>query len=154
MYKPADASGPAQNVPVPVLPEVAKTESKEGAEAFTKYWFSVLSYAYETGDTAELSKLATPDCSFCRGLVDDIEAAWADGKWVAGGKIEIPAATAKPSSDGSTQVILQVLQKELVIHNRDGSPYQDKTAATNTGSVAIVKFVDPGWVVGDLGLIR
>ena len=154
VYKPADASGPAQNVPVPVLPEVAKTETKEGAEAFTKYWFSILSYAYETGETTELSKLSQPGCAFCEGLVTDIEAAWAEGKWISGGQIEIPVATAKPSNDGSTQVILQVLQKELVIHNRDGSPYQEKTAATNAGSVAMLKFADAGWVVGDLGLIR
>lgn len=153
-YKPADASGPAQNVPVPVLPEVAKTETKEGAEAFTKYWFSILSYAYETGDTAVLSQLSRSECSFCQGLVDDIQDAWADNKWISGGQIEIPVATGKPSSDGSTQVVLQVLQKELVIHNQDGSPYQEKTAATNAGSVAVVKFADGGWVVYDLGLIR
>ena len=154
VYKPADASGPAQNVPVPVLPEVAKTETKEGAEAFTKYWFSILSYAYETGDTVALSKLSKAECAFCHGLVDDIEAAWAEGKWISGGQIEIPVATAKSSADGSMQVVLQVLQKELVIHNQDGSPYQEKTAATNAGSVAMVKFADAGWLVNDLGLIR
>src|SRR3712207_4203337 len=43
-YKPADASGPAKNVPVPVLPDVAKTETKEGLEAFARYWFQLLSY--------------------------------------------------------------------------------------------------------------
>ncbi|TLM72767.1 DUF6318 family protein [Pseudarthrobacter sp. NamB4] len=154
VYKPADASGPAQNVPVPVLPEVAKTETKEGAEAFTRYWFSVLGHAYETGDTAVLSNLSKSECAFCQGLVSDIKAAWAEGKWISGGQIEIPAATANSSTDGSTQVVLQVLQKELVIHNQDGSPYQDKTAATNTGSVAMLQFADAGWVVHDLGLIR
>lgn len=154
VYKPADASGPAQNVPVPVLPEVAKTETKEGAEAFAKYWFSILSYAYETGDTSALSKSSKPECAFCQGLVDDIEAAWAENKWISGGQIEIPVATAKPTAEGSTQVILQVLQKELIIHNQDGSPYQEKTAATNAGSVAIMKFADEGWVVNELGLIR
>ncbi len=154
VYKPADASGPAQNVPVPVLPEVAKTETKEGAEAFAKYWFSILSYAYETGDTNALSKISKTECAFCQGLVDDIEAAWAENKWISGGQIEIPVATAKPAADGSTQVVLQVLQKELIIHNQDGSPYQEKTAATNAGSVAIMKFADEGWVVDDLGLIR
>lgn len=154
VYKPADATGPAQNVPVPVMPEVAKTETKEGAEAFTKYWFSVLSYAYETGDTERLSALSKAECSFCQGLVDDIGAAWAEGKWISGGQIEVPTATAKPANGGSTQVILQVLQKELVIHNGDGSPYQEKTAATNTGSVAMVNFSNGGWVVNDLGLIR
>lgn len=154
VYKPADATGPAQNVPIPVLPEVAKTETKEGAEAFTKYWFSVLSYAYETGDTERLSALSKSECSFCQGLVDDIGAAWAEGKWISGGQIEVPAATAKPADGGSAQVILQVLQKELVIHNSDGTPYQEKTAATNTGSVAMVKFSNDGWAVNDLGLIR
>jgi hypothetical protein len=154
VYKPADASGPAQNVPVPVLPEVAKTETKEGAEAFSKYWFSVLSYAYETGDTAALSKLSEAECSFCQVLISDIEAAWAEGRWISGGQIEIPVATAKPSTDGDTQVVLQVLQKELLIHNQDGSPYQEKTAATNAGSVAMVNFAGAEWVVNDLGLIR
>ncbi|MFP5313120.1 MAG: DUF6318 family protein, partial [Actinomycetes bacterium] len=55
VYKPADATGPAQNVPVPVLPEVAKTETKEGLEAFAKYWYELLSYGYESGDTKPLS---------------------------------------------------------------------------------------------------
>ena len=31
-YKPADATGKAQNVPVPVLPDAAKAETKEGLE--------------------------------------------------------------------------------------------------------------------------
>ncbi|MEV7637737.1 DUF6318 family protein [Pseudarthrobacter enclensis] len=154
VYKPADASGPAQNVPVPVLPEVAKTETKEGAEAFTKYWFSLLSYAYETGDTTPMSELSVSECTFCQGLVSDIEAAWAEGKWISGGQIEIPAATAQSSSNGSFQVVLQVLQKELEIHNQDGSPYQERTAATNAGSVAVVKFEGSKWTVNDLGLIR
>ena len=94
VYKPADASRPAQNVPVPVLPEVAKAETKEGAEAFTKYWFSVLSYSYETGDTERLSALSRPDCVFCSALVDNIKTAWSDGKWISGGRIETPAVTA------------------------------------------------------------
>ena len=40
-YKPADATGRAQNVPVPVLPEAAKAETKEGLEAFARYWFQL-----------------------------------------------------------------------------------------------------------------
>lgn len=154
VYKPADASGPAQNVPVPVLPEVAKTETKEGAEAFAKYWFSVLSYSYETGNTESLSAVSGPDCTFCQGLVDNIEEAWAEGKWISGGQIEIPAATAKLLEGEPTYVTLQVLQKELLIHNPDGSPYQEPTAATNAGSQATATFGSNGWIFSDLGLIR
>jgi hypothetical protein len=60
-YKPADATGRAQNVPVPVLPEVAKTETKEGLEAFARYWFELLSYSYETGDTKQLEAASDPN---------------------------------------------------------------------------------------------
>ncbi|MBT2566129.1 hypothetical protein J7I84_06375 [Arthrobacter sp. ISL-85] len=154
VYKPADASGPAQNVPVPVLPEIAKTETKEGAEAFTKHWFSVLSYAYETGDTQRLLALSGPDCVFCKGLVDNIEAAWSDGKWISGGHIETPAVTAGALTEEPVDVTLQVIQKELVIHNPDGSPYQKPTAATNSGSRATATFEGDGWTMSKLSLIR
>jgi hypothetical protein len=154
VYKPADASGPAQNVPVPVLPEVAKTETKEGAEAFAKHWFSVLSYAYETGDTKPLSALSGPECIFCKGLVDNIEVAWSDGKWISGGRIETPAVTADSVVGQPTRVTLQVIQKELIIHNPDGSPYQEATPATNSGSQAVTTFTGDGWTVTKLSLIR
>lgn len=154
VYKPADASGPAQNVPVPVLPEVAKTETKEGAEAFAKYWFSVLSYSYETGETESLTAASGPDCTFCKGLVDNIESAWSEGKWVSGGQIEIPAATAKVQKGEPAYVTLQVLQKQVSIHNPDGSLYQEPTAPTNSGSQATATFGASGWILSDLGLIR
>lgn len=83
-YKPADATGPAQNVPVPVLPEVAKTETKEGLEAFARYWFELLSYSFETGDTKPLEAVSGPNCAFCRGLSDNVTAAWSGNKWVVG----------------------------------------------------------------------
>lgn len=154
VYKPADASGPAQNVPVPALPEVAKTETKEGAEAFAKYWFQLLSYGYETGDTERLSALSGPDCLFCKGLVDNIETAWSDGKWISGGQIETPAVTADAPAGGSTYVTLQVIQKELVVRDADGSPYQEPTAATNSGSRATASFGSAGWTINKLSLIR
>ena len=59
-YKPADASGRAQNVPVPVLPEAAKAETKAGAIAFAKHWFSLLNFAYETGDSSALWSPSRP----------------------------------------------------------------------------------------------
>jgi hypothetical protein len=133
---------------------VAKTETKEGAEAFAKYWFSVLSYSYETGDTELLSALSGPSCVFCKGLVDNIETAWSDGKWISGGHIETPAVTADAPGGEPTRVTLQVIQKELVIHNSDGSPYQEATAGTNSGSQATATFEGASWTISKLSLIR
>ena len=64
-YKPADAKGRAQNVPVPVLPEVAKTETKEGLEAFAAYWFEQVNFAYESGDVTGVQAVTSQICVFC-----------------------------------------------------------------------------------------
>lgn len=154
IYKPADASGRAQNVPVPVLPEVAKTETKEGLEAFAAYWFQLLSYAYETGNLKPLEDVSGPNCTFCRGLSDNITAAWSENKWIVGGQIETPAVTAKVRPGEPSQATVQVLQKMVAIHNPDGSLYQEPTKGTNAGSQATATFGPTGWVLVDLGLIR
>ena len=49
-YKPASAEGPAETVPLPVMPEEAKAESKEGLIAFARHWYELANYGYETGD--------------------------------------------------------------------------------------------------------
>src|SRR6478735_9580951 len=87
VYKPADATGPAQNVPVPVLPEVAKTETKEGLEAFTRYWFALLSYGYETGDATSFESIAPSPCEACQKVSKVIKDWHSEGRWLVGGKL-------------------------------------------------------------------
>ncbi|WP_354178499.1 DUF6318 family protein [Arthrobacter sp. UYP6] len=65
-YKPATAEGPAENVPLPVMPELAKEKSKEGLEAFAEYWYSLINYGYETGDPEPLREITGSDCSLKR----------------------------------------------------------------------------------------
>lgn len=154
VYKPADAKGKAQNVPVPELPEAAKAETKEGLEAFAAYWYSALSYAYETGDTAPLEVASGPNCVFCAGLLNGVAAAWRDGRWVEGGTIETPSVTVQFSLEGVPQATIQVIQQQIGIHRSDGSLYQEPTKATNTASQATATFGENGWKLTDLGLIR
>ena len=153
-YVPASASGRAQNVPVPVLPEVAKTETKEGLEAFVRYWYEVLDYAYETGDSQILGTLSEASCVFCSGLREGVAEAWAEGRWISGGKIETPAITATVGHGAQSYAVVQVLQQVIEIRNPDGSLHQAPTAATNTGSRAAASFNGTGWIMTDLGLIR
>jgi hypothetical protein len=139
---------------VPVLPDVAKTETKEGLEAFVAHWYATLSYAYETGDTQKLGQLSGPSCVFCAGLKDGVTAAWGDGRWISGGKIETPAVAAEVVSGKTAYATVQVLQEAVEIRRPDGSLYQDPTRATNTGSRAEATFGASGWIISDLGLIR
>ncbi len=154
-YKPADASGKAQNVPVPVKPALADENSKEGLEAFTKYWFELLSYGYETGETAEIRTLSSSNCVVCVGLHDVIDQMWEEGRWLSGATISTPSVEAHFDPAGSTQeVTLQVIQQEMRIHSADGSLYQDPTPLQNNGSQLVAAFIDSRWQVDEMGLIR
>lgn len=155
VYKPADAKGRAQNVPVPVKPALADKNSKEGLEAFAKYWFQALSYAYETGDTRLMESASGPNCLFCNGLRDNVKNAWQDKKWIVGGKIQTPSIKAQFSpGKKSQQATVQVIQQEIAIYKARGTRSQDVTRASNVGSQAVASFDSTGWTMTDLGLIR
>jgi len=155
VYKPADAKGKAQNVPVPVMPELAKENSQAGLEAFIRYWYEQLNYSYETGETGTLRSLVAPTCTLCASLRDGIEDGWNEGRWVAGAGIRSAAVEIEFNSESSSQIaIIQVIQEAIEIRNADGSLYQDPTPATNSASRAALEFADERWVLADLGLIR
>lgn len=156
VYKPADASGPAQNVPVPVLPEVAKTETKEGLEAFTRYWFELLNYAYQTGDVAGLRAVTSPDCEYCSRLVTSLSTNYQGGRWLAGGKISTPASNTsfERSNDGNFQVVLQVLQTPISYYEPGGKEFRAASNGSNTGNVLLADFVNGAWRANDLHPIR
>jgi hypothetical protein len=155
VYKPADAKGRAQNVPVPVKPALADKNSKEGLEAFTKYWFLTLSYAYETGDSRLMESASGPNCRFCNGLRDNVKNAWRGKNWIVGGKIQTPSVSAKfKAGGGPQQATIQVIQQEISIYKAVGVLSQKATKASNTGSLALASFDSTGWIMTDLGLIR
>ena len=149
VYKPADASGPAQNVPVPVLPEVAKTETKEGLEAFTRYWFELLSYGYETGDTKPLSEVTSPACTMCE-RAKEVQQGWhQEGRWLAGGRITTPSinTTFVVAADGNYQVAVQVSQEALSYYNSDKTLDETGPKPADSGSLVIAVFRGGSWFV-------
>lgn len=151
VYKPADATGPAQNVPVPVLPEVAKTETKEGLEAFARYWYSTLSYAYETGDVEALNQVTGLDCGNCQAAKRIIGNWHAEGRWLEGGKIVTPAIESQfvKTSDGTYQVIVQVQQSELRAYKPDGTMSDTVVAPTDVAQIFLAAYSPSGWQLVD-----
>ncbi|WP_457948573.1 DUF6318 family protein [Pseudarthrobacter sp. alpha12b] len=155
VYKPADATGPAQNVPVPVLPEVAKTETKEGAEAFTKHWFSVLSYAYETGDAALFESIAPSPCEACQKVSKVIRDWHSEGRWLVGGKLSTPVTntTFSKSPNGTYQVAAQVHQEPLSYMRADGTVARTDPQGPDQGNLLVLTFGEGKWSVVELGSI-
>ncbi|XAS71874.1 DUF6318 family protein [Micrococcaceae bacterium Sec5.1] len=154
VYKPADAKGKAQNVPVPVMPELAKENSEAGLEAFIRYWYATYSYATETGDL-ELWSLAT-DTTTVSGAAYKraIELNYIDGRWVVGGRISTPVIEVLWKDDTDPQAAkVQVLQEQIQYFNADGSSGQQATPEYNTAEAVMVSYQSGVWQVVDNGLI-
>ncbi|UKA67619.1 DUF6318 family protein [Arthrobacter sp. FW306-05-C] len=147
VYQPADASGPAQNVPVPVLPEVAKTETKEGLEAFTRYWYSALSYAYETGDAAVLESISDSACASCKKVKQEVTDWHTRGRWLEGGRITVDAVDSNfvMSQPSTYQAIAQVQQEAIAYHLSDGSVKGRVAALPTTPDIVVAAYVGQGW---------
>ncbi|YCQ00346.1 DUF6318 family protein [Arthrobacter sp. R4-81] len=68
------------------MPEAAKAETKEGLEAFAKYWYALMNYAYETGNLEPIKSLAAPasSCAICDKIFPAVEKWNSEGRWVEG----------------------------------------------------------------------
>lgn len=152
-YRPADASGKAQNVPVPVLPEAAKVETKEGAIVFASHWFSLLSYGYETGDLAPLEAVTSAGCEPCTKAKSVISAWHAEGRWLVGGKITALSATSNfvRSADTTYQVVVQARQTPLTYMRQDASVARSDPQPDDTGNLLFVSFNNDSWTLSNVG---
>lgn len=154
-YVPASASGRAQNVPVPVLPEVAKTETKAGAIAFARYWFQVLSYSYESGELSLLEGMAPPTCGACQKSAEGIRAWHSEGRWLVGGQISTPAIDTTFSKDetGKYKVSVQVHQVPLSYVRADGSIARTDPPAADQGNLLIISYSSDSWRLDEIASI-
>ena len=155
VYKPADATGPAQNVPVPVLPEVAKTETKEGALEYSRYWFSILSYSYETGDASLFESISPTPCEACQKVSKVVKDWHSEGRWLVGGKVSTPVTdtTFNKGENGTYQVAVQVHQEPLSYMRADGTVARTDPQAPDQGNLLVLSYREGGWSVVELGNI-
>jgi hypothetical protein len=147
VYKPADAKGKAQNVPVPVLPEAAKAETKEGLEAFAKYWYSTLSYAYETGDVTPMQAVSATTCTSCLRVKEVVEAWHSEGRWLAGGKMVVQGAQSKfvETAPGEYQVLIQVFQEPLSYYRSDMTLDEKTEQKPAAGDIMLASYEGGAW---------
>ncbi|MDR6640763.1 DUF6318 family protein [Paenarthrobacter nitroguajacolicus] len=153
-YKPADAKGKAQNVPVPVMPELAKENTKAGLEAFIGYWYATYSYATETGDLGPWSLSTDTTTVSGAAYKRAVELNYTSGRWVVGGRITTPVVEVlwKDGSDPQSAKA-QVVQEQIQYFDADGSPGQQTTPAYNTAEAVMVSYRHGLWQVVDNGLI-
>ncbi|MGQ1838467.1 DUF6318 family protein [Kocuria turfanensis] len=108
-YVPASLDGPAQNVPKPVMPELAREESREGAQAFLDYWSDAMWYAYQTGDTSYARDIISVSCEVCVDELSEVDRVYRGGQWLIGGRqaFELQESTVIRAADGVYKPIVK-----------------------------------------------
>lgn len=153
-YKPADAKGRAENVPVPVMPAAARENTKEGLEAFIRYWYAVKNYANETGDIDSLRTLSSSECQLCSHMQKAALDSYRDSRWMVGGALHLPAIEVHWQVNQTSQLAkVQVVQDPINYYNADGTIGRAADEATNDVFVVIADFRN-NWVVVDTGVVR
>lgn len=149
-YSQASGAGPAANVQHPVLPAVAREDTKEGLLAFAEYWFELVDYTYQTGDSEPLRAVTTPECGVCGGMYGRIPETYANGGWVEGGLVEMENLESAfvLTAENRRQATMSVRQKVMVF--RDGTGKSVDVVAGNLHSNHMLleaTFTGDGWYV-------
>jgi hypothetical protein len=132
---------------VPVLPEVAKTETKEGLEAFARYWYSTLSYAYETGDTKPMDAVSGSACTSCAKVKTEVTEWHAEGRWLAGGKLHVEGVHSDfvESGPAEYQAVVQVYQETIDYYLADSTLKGSLPRKPAVGDLVVAIFGSEGW---------
>lgn len=152
IYKPATDQGPAENVPMPLLPQKAKELSKEGLIAFTDYWYQTLGYAFETGDPGPMMKVTGPNCATCERIRTAVGPWHAEGRWIVGGKMAILSVNTLfiPLQNDYYEVTALVRQEQLKFYRGDGSLAEDRGQKSSVGDVITASHIDGQWIALDV----
>jgi hypothetical protein len=148
VYKPASASGPAENVPVPVLPAAAKEFSKKGLEEFARYWYSTLGYAYETGDMKPMMAVTDPACVTCANVKSTVTGWHQKGRWIVGGQMNVLSSDSKfvLTPDGTYQAIVFVKQNAVSFYQSDGKLDTALGQDPATADIVVATYENGRWI--------
>ena len=69
-----------------------------GAQTFTRHWFTTVTHAMQTGDTAALKTLAAPECSACTDLIATIDEIYSNDRHIVGGGWQIKELALDPTA--------------------------------------------------------
>ncbi|MGO1317391.1 MAG: DUF6318 family protein [Cellulomonadaceae bacterium] len=71
----------------PVRPDGMDAEGEVAAEIAARYFLDLYGYAIQTGDLEDFEAMSSPECQFCRTVIEDTRALYEAGGWISGGEI-------------------------------------------------------------------
>jgi len=119
-------------------------ETPEGAEQAYRYYWAVMVWAHQTGDTGEIGNLSADSCDACVRYIDTVqELLEADGLWKGPVQTDVDVASISDSAELSDEgydvaVIYElVLSEHSVLDEESGDrvPEPETTYRTTGGLV-------------------
>ncbi|MGV2853885.1 DUF6318 family protein [Glutamicibacter sp. AGC13] len=149
-YEPATAKGPAQNVPVPKMPEAAKVKSKEGAAEFTRYYFDLINYTAETTKTGPIKNVTSRSCKLCaEAIIDSADESASVGEWQVGGEYKASVIDSYISAPGRAIVTARFSAEPFDTYIVPDSVVAEYSEVKSSLSTFQLSF-DTKWTVEDL----
>lgn len=154
---PASAAGPAVNIPVPEKPALADENSVEGLEAFTEWWFELVSYGYIMNDVTPMQDVTDPGCLTCKNIEGSIAEVYADGGWMSGGRLTVDShhTQFEVNVHGSVDAYVTNTQAPIKVYSASGELINEiDEHVDEKASLFRATFVDGEWLTIDYGSIE
>ena len=138
------------------MPEEAKVQSKEGLEAFAKYWYELVNYGFETGDTEPIRAISGPDCAVCKTFYEMVGNGFETSDWISGGEIEVQGVHSDfiLTPEGRYQVLIQERQSAITYYG-PGGEYGTHEGSSGSGVQMIeARYTDRGWYAESVVTIK
>ena len=149
----ATSPGPAADLQPPEKPPGVDAESQEGLEAFTRYWFGLLSYGYESNDWAPLQTVTDRGCDTCTNVIGEVRKHYESGGWITGGRVTVNSisTTGEPGAQGPISSYVELEQTELKYLDKSGREAAASDALPPTRSITVAVHKNNRWVMLDFG---
>ncbi|MBG6216826.1 hypothetical protein IWX75_001270 [Arthrobacter sp. CAN_A6] len=150
---PASSDGPAANLPVPVKPPLADENTKEGLEAFTRYWFELFNYGYATNDWTTFDAVTDPGCGTCANIKEEVAVRYGSEGWIVGGAVKVNSIASDFVQNiyGSYNSFVEIEQSSLSYFGSNGILESTSDALPQTVNTSIAVFDAGRWVMLDFG---
>ncbi|MGY1826969.1 DUF6318 family protein [Blastococcus sp. SYSU DS0541] len=134
------------------MPDEAREQTADGAEAFVRYYVDLINRTSTVMDAGPLRQLSD-GCRDCDRIASSTEEAASAGQDYEGGELTIIEVGAPVMKDGAADFPIIVDQAEFVVLDRSGTPAHGGSAAYSgiTGGVAVVwDSTRQSWLMRDL----
>jgi hypothetical protein len=113
------------------LPDEAREQTPEGAEAALRYYLELTTR--QSGKTGKPLRDLSRDCSFCTFLADRYDSDAAAGYVITGGDFIIESFSPPAVHDDIAEFALSVTQTAVTVTGPDGQPVADRGSAELKG---------------------